>query len=148
MYTELSIGIRLKVNTPKEIIDILQKMLTADEEFLTNIIHPLFKTDRWWWMLQSSGSYYFHRQTNTIFKFDKIINSYFLSFTTNIKNYGSEFEHFLDFISPYIDTKGYIGTYQYEEMEEPYLLYNINGKIYFKDPSLIPDFTIFDTTLR
>jgi hypothetical protein len=133
MYTELSLGIELKKETPDVIINILKGIIIGDL-FDPKVDHPLLRTDRWYWLLASAGSYYFDRKPNTIFKKDDITNTYFLSFTSNIKNYGSEWEYFLDFISPYIETNGYIGTYMYEEWEDPILLYNRNGKITYKDP--------------
>jgi hypothetical protein len=133
MYTELSLGIELKKDTPDIIIDILKKMVMG-ELFDPKLDHPLFHTDRWHWMLNSAGSYYFDRKPNVIFKKDDITNTYFLSFVTNIKNYTGEWRRFLDFISPHIDTDGYIGTYMYEEWDDPFLLYNRSGKIIYKDP--------------
>ena len=51
--------------------------------------------------------------------YDKIAKCWFLTTCFNLKNYDQEIEKFLDWLCPYIQTEGYIGTYWYEEQEEP-----------------------------
>ena len=132
MYTELNIGVQFDKNTPKDIIRAIYYMVEEDSDkckidFDTS--HPLFKTDRWEWMLQSGGSYYFDAQPNLLWKHDtEICGDYFLTFCTNIKNYSQEWEHFLHFIAPHADP-GYIGTYRYEEDDLPMLIIIKNKKV-------------------
>jgi len=129
MYTELNIGVELKKDTPDQIIKILDYMVKGEGEY-TKTDHNMFNTSRWDWMLRSGGSYYFDGKPQLSWHKDEITGSYFLSVRTNIKNYSSELEEFLDFIVPYIDTVGYLGTYRYEENENPTLVYNMGGKIH------------------
>lgn len=128
MYTELSIGIELKSDTPKAVIDVLEYMARGGDT-VPAYGHPLFETDRWDWMLRSGGSYYFDAKPSLYFGHDDIPNAWFLSVRTNIKNYCSEWEKFLDWLCPFIDTQGYLGTYRYEESDDPTLVYKIGNEI-------------------
>lgn len=135
MYTELNIGVQFKENTPIEIINAITYMASQETEqgeinFPTT--HKLFDDSkgRWTWMLNSGGSYYFDAKPTKIWEFDKISGTWFLTLCTNIKNYDSEWENFLDFIAPHVD-EGYIGTYRYEEDKLPTLLFIKDEKCEF-----------------
>lgn len=131
MYTELAIGVRFKQDLATPVRDTLAYM-TANaprDPFAPPVEHRLFGTDRWRWMLQSGGSYYFSAQPCCIWRYDDISNAWFLTVWTNIKNYTDEWDAFLDFILPHLDEDGYIGTYRYEEDENPTLLYVERGAL-------------------
>lgn len=134
MYTELSIGVEFDQDMPKKIIEIITFMATSEEHECPKSLpdHPLFKTERWSWMLRSGGSAYFDRIPSCQWKYNEISRSWHLSLATNIKNYTEEWENFLDFIAPYVLTKGFIGTYRYEENDNPTLLYSRHGEIVFQ----------------
>jgi hypothetical protein len=142
MYTELSLGVEFKKNLPEEFISIINFMVSGGEEEVFLIPerfkdHELFTTTtRWRWMLRSGGSYYFDRKPYLVWKRDEITKSYFLSCATNIKNYEQEWEKFLDFICPYLDTEGYLGTYWHEEWEHPVMLMKVDSDIYIFDADL------------
>ena len=124
MYTELNIGVKLYSNTPENILDILRYMvgdINIEPDDKPN--HPLFETDRWR-MLFMSDSYYFDGITNSVLDYDGITEAYYLTVRSNFKNYDDEINKFLDFIRPYLDTKGFLGYYRYEEDEYPVLIYN------------------------
>lgn len=127
MYTQLQLAIDLKFDTPKAVTDILQAMITMDLGWHKGWElpdHPFFNTDRWSWCLQSGGSYYFDGGTHREFRYDRIAECYKLTLLTNIKNYNSEWQHFLHWLQPYIDTEGFIGFLWYEEWERPKLIFN------------------------
>ena len=128
MYTELAIGVEFKSNLPEEVRAALDFMVTEEGEAPT-LNHPLFQTERWRWMLRSGGSYYFDAQPCLVWRYDDIARAWFLTVWTNIKNYTEEWQHFLDFIAPYVDTDGYIGTYRYENDDDPTILYVEHGRI-------------------
>jgi len=136
MYTELNIGVRFKRDTPDSIINAISYMIDNDAPREFPEEHEIFGTDKWEWMLRSAGSYYFASQPTRVWCYDEITEAYFLSVCTNIKNYNGEWEKFLYFIAPYVETEGYIGTYRYEESEHPELLYNEGGRIVFKNPRI------------
>jgi hypothetical protein len=143
MYTELNIGVRFKKDLPLDVLKALQYITSEldphekEIDFATD--HSLFKTDRWKWMLRSGGSYYFDTKPMLYWAFDDIAQAWNLSFVTNIKNYTSEWEEFLKFIAPHVDDYSdedskphYIGTYRYEEDDEPTLVFISKGKAFFK----------------
>lgn len=130
MYTELNIGVNLRSDTPKNIIDILNHMLLDDEEVYTTG-HPLFKTERWRYMLRCD-SYYFDGRTDSSMQRDDIANEYELNVRCNLKNYDDEIDQFLDFIQPHLVTYGFLGYTRYEEYDDPTLIYNEQGKIVYK----------------
>jgi len=139
MYTELSIGFYFKEDTPKKVIDIIEYMVSPEKrdeieetEELGLPEHPLFHTERWQWMLNSAGSYYFRRKPSLVWLFDDIKKQWNLSFTTNIKNYDSEWQKFCHWIAPYVEEdEAPIGTYRYEEDELPTLVIADKGIIRF-----------------
>lgn len=132
MYTELNIGVELKRDTPQEVIDVIDYM-AGNKETIENIPnHPLFDTSRWAYLLRAS-SYYFDAQPINHFKRDDITGTYFLTSVSNLKNYHSEIELFLDWISKYIDTDGFIGYKRYEESRYPTLIINQETSIIFRN---------------
>lgn len=76
--------------------------------------------------------------TNTTFKFDSISKTWNLTVNANCKNYGNEYQKFLDYIQPYIDEEGFLGFIRYEESENPTLIYNDvdEKKIVYKSPNI------------
>ncbi len=130
MYTELIFGAELKKDTPKEVIDIIQYMVGGDfeeDKELKIPEHNFFKTSRWR-MLFTCSSYYFG--VNESLKkmwYDEISNTWRISTRSNIKNYDSEIEEFLEWIKPYIEDgsgdRGFYAIVCYEEQEEPRIYY-------------------------
>lgn len=136
MYTELNIGLELSKDTPEEVINIINYMISGEgSDMPTTPNHPLFSTDRWDFMLTCS-SYYFNAQPVHKFEYDEIGECWFLTSISNLKNYNSEIEKFLDWISPYINDNGFFGYMRYEEDDFPTLLINdkYNHKITLRYP--------------
>lgn len=132
MYTELDIGVKLKKDTPSDVINELKLMVDEENADLQQFRKE--RPDRWYWMLKSGGSYYFHRKPSLHFEYDDMDQTYYLSVCTNIKNYEREWEKFLEWLTPYIATTGFIGTYRYEEDESPTLLYmDYNGNMIWQN---------------
>lgn len=131
MYTALSLGVRL-ADLPEDVIEVLDFM-TGKGKYdrmhdWPNIVetpaipdHPFFECERWRWLL-TMDSYYFDYQTHWEFEWDRISGGHFLTGVSNIKNYGGEIAQFLDWLNPYIDTRGFIGWTQYEEAVYPTLI--------------------------
>jgi hypothetical protein len=134
MYTEIVFGVELKKDTPSDIIDILKYMLGGVEDNPAVPPHPqheLFDTDRWHFML-CCESYYFDGITHSELAFDDISDSYYLTVRSNLKNYCQEIEKFMDFIQPYLETRGFIGYTMYEEDGDPTLIYNTREGIKYE----------------
>lgn len=140
MYTEISLECKLKKDTPEEIITLLKNLCTENknntdikEDVLKGIVkeHQFFRCQRWD-MVFCGVSYYFNAQTRSALKEDYLDNGeYYLSIRSNLKNYDSEIEHFLDFISPFVDayTDEHLGHVRYEENDIPTLLFYKKEKI-------------------
>lgn len=134
MYTEINICFDLIENAPKDVVAILHYLIDRTTiPFIPLPEHDFFKCDRWD-MIACSDSYYFDGSTNRKIVFDDISKTWKINIRANLKNYDSEIEKFLDWLEPYIDTKGFIGYTRYEESEDPTLIYNDfdNKKIIFK----------------
>jgi len=125
MYTELNIGVSLRSDTPLNVINIIEYMLSDDNMKMCDMPfdHPLFSTERWHFMLLC-GSYYFDGQPDSHMVRDDIDHEYKCNVRCNLKNYDNEIELFLDFIRPYLVTRGFLGYKRYEEDGEPTLIYN------------------------
>jgi len=123
MYTALSLGVEIRKDAPQIVIDVLNEMVGGREIDFVLPDHPLFKCNRWSFMLRCD-SYYFDYQTHFSFEHDHISGTYFLSGVSNLKNYGGEITLFLDWLQPYIHqaSAGFIGWTQYEEDDFPTLL--------------------------
>lgn len=125
MYTELHFNSELKKDVPSEVVEILKYMVGDLEEEPSKLPdHDLFKDTRWRFMLRTD-SYYFDADTHSTLRYDSIGESYYLCIRTNLKNYDSEIEHFIDWVMPYLNKydKKFLGFYRYEENEKPTLIY-------------------------
>lgn len=127
MYTALHFSAELKKDTPEMVVDVLNKMVNGklpfeDPKELPD--HEFFKCDRWCFLF-TMDSYYFSADTHCSFRFDEIAGAWFLTVTSNIKNYDGEIQKFIDWIMPYVaeSTNDFLGYYRYEENREPTLIY-------------------------
>lgn len=145
MYTELVLAIELKKKVPPAVIEILDFMVHSwnKEPPEIKISHPLFKTEHWTIML-ACDSYYFPGRSQSIFEYDGISQSYFLTVRSNFKNYGDEIRKFLHWMAPYSQTginnyppmepyNSFVGHFRYEENEHPTLIYFKGGKAYLSE---------------
>ena len=126
MYTEFHFNVELKKSIGYEgghVLGILNYMALETHHLPELPSHEFFETDRWRHLF-TMDSYYFSAKTRVDINFDKISDSYFLCVRSNIKNYDSEIEKFIDWIMPYIDeTETFLGFYRYEENDKPTLIY-------------------------
>lgn len=124
MYTELHFNSQLKTGTPVSIIEKLEYMLGKRDDDAHQIDHPLFKADRWTYMLRCD-SYYFDADTHSTLRRDDINGEYYLCIRTNLKNYGNEIEKFINWVMPHLAKSAgdFLGYYRYEETEKPILIY-------------------------
>ena len=137
MYTELNMAVKLKADTPENVINVLKYMLRdIKPKPVETPDHPLFQASGWAIMLLCD-SYYFSGQTDSyLYKDDLgVCVCYSLNVRCNLKNYENQIDLFLDWLRPYIDDDGFIGYKRYEEDEDPTLIYNDKyyGVIEFKN---------------
>lgn len=155
MYTALSLGIELVQDVPQEVIDTLRFMIdgpteeqmpaglyhvSAAQEFApADFDHEFFDCDRWT-MLFRYDSYYFDWQTKWELDRDDLYGSdkpkYYLTGVSNLKNYDGEIRKFLAWLTPYIDTHGYLGWTMYEEDVLPTLIYKDENELRYIDVPL------------
>lgn len=133
MYTEFVLGVNLKRDTPDEIIDILRYMTEGEFEDPEPEAsdHLLFKTERWRYMLQCDSAYFGGLSISKLQRPEHATDDWHLSIRSNLKNYDNEIELFLNWISPYVVTNGFIGYMRHEEWIDPYLIYR--GLYDFRD---------------
>lgn len=128
MYTELHFNAELAKNVPEPVIEVL-KYMVGDIEQKPGVLpeHELFANGTRWRGMLRTDSYYFDADTHSTLRFDEIGGQYYLCIRTNLKNYGSEIEKFIDWIAPYLDEHinngDFLGFYRYEENNEPTLIY-------------------------
>jgi len=132
MYTQLHLAVELKKDTPKEVIEMLEWLIDKrkEGEQPQTPNHSFFGCERWKWMFWMD-SYYFNAPSHSIFKYDDISKQYILFIQSNLKNYNSEIEWFLDWIMPYVDAlEGeFLGYHRYEEELKPTLIYYKESQI-------------------
>mgnify|MGYP001616492046 CR=1 FL=1 len=125
MYTQLHFASDLKPDTPKEVIEVLEAMATGRTDNLGKLPdHEFFNCSRWE-VLFTMGSGYFDYDTHCKFWKEGYLDFYVLNVTSNLKNYDSEIEKFLDWINPYLDKydDDFLGYHRYEETEKPTLIF-------------------------
>lgn len=120
MYTELVYSADLRRDTPQSVTNILEYMLDTRVEKPELPDHSLFKTERWSHMLRmASACFDTIGSTLTLCLYD---GDYYdaLNVSCSLKNYGSEIEHFIDWLDPYVNAEqgDYLGCYTYEEYRD------------------------------
>lgn len=134
-YTELKLNIKLKKETPDNIIEFLKKVLIdkdigVDNKFLFKsgdvfkpwFSHDFFKCQRWY-MLFLSTNWDEDMQGGKL-REDK--GNWTVNLHTEFKNYDDEIDKFMDWITPYIvgrKKRQYVGQYQGENMDNPINIY-------------------------
>lgn len=107
MYTQLFLDVRLKPNTPTEIIKTLNLMIKGESEKWGNRLD---------WCFNSASCYF---AENNIAKLEHGS----LLVLCDFKDYDDEIEQLITWLKPYIDNDGMFGYTRYEEDEEPTILY-------------------------
>jgi len=137
MYTELNLAVALKPDLPESVENILNMMKTPDEYIEPSDLpdHLFFKTGRWYWFLHASGSYYFPypNRAYTDFYFDQIAKQWYFNCRVNFKNYSREIQLFLDWLAPYVESRGCVGHMFYETWALPRLIILDNDGAHFVD---------------
>ena len=125
MYTELVLNVTIKRDAPADVIRTLSEMAMGSGVTTPAVGHPFFKTDRWSFML-AYRSFYFIPIAST--RFEKVQSNYYLSVRCDLKNYSSEIELFIEWLTPFIDAMDgdFLGYKRCEEDDKPSLLYHPN----------------------
>ena len=129
MYTELVLNVSIKDETSDDVLSALKWMLDskAPTEFLL-IDHELFSLSRAQYMLRSSSYYFIPQPSSSLIEDCYGGKTHYLSIRCDLKNYESEIETFLSWISTYLEC-GFAGYMRYEENDDPTLIYIDNGDV-------------------
>jgi hypothetical protein len=121
MYTELLLKCDVKNDIPDADKKVLNFLFNNGEEpFLDELpLHKFFIETRWKHIGNSSSYYHIPWATS------KYAEDYIFS-RSDFKNYRTEIETFLDYLSPLLDTEEgkCIGYWWYEEDNEPTLIFH------------------------
>jgi hypothetical protein len=126
MYTELIFGAELKLETPPEVIAMLQLLVEGvprgiEPELLPE--HPFFKCTRWDCLFTMGSSYFGVKAPVNKMWQDEYNHKWIVSTRSNLKDYDGEIKKFLDWIYPYVESgSGECEVYAmvtYEENEFP-----------------------------
>lgn len=107
MYTQLFLDVRLKPETPKDVIETLKEMVSGTCEKWNNRLN---------WCFTSDSAYF---SNDSFARFEK----YQLLVLCNFKNYDGEIEQLVEWLKPHIYNRGMFGYTRYEEDYEPKILY-------------------------
>lgn len=141
MYTEIRTdftlrpGRRAVVRTLKAMAGLLTEVdfLESDANFDHEQNHPLFKCDRWGFML-TCGSAYFDTEPRAVI--EQTEKGLRFQSVSNFKNYGGEVTYFADWIRSYIqpqETPFVVSIY--EEFRDVQTRYFTDGRVVRHDPN-------------
>ena len=141
MYTELIFGATLKENTPTYITQALDSVINDRTNVNLSDEVKQFIDEYSLSKLIWCTSYYFGSHINKpSCEFDKIANTWCISFRANCKNYQDEIEKFIEFIKPYVEygsgPTNIFAIVQYEEDDYP-TLYGTEDKYEYLDKERI-----------
>ena len=141
MYTELIFGATLKENTPTYITQALDSVINDRTNVNLSDEVKQFIDEYSLSKLIWCTSYYFGSHVNKpSCEFDKIANTWCISFRANCKNYQGEIEKFIEFIKPYVEygsgPTNIFAIVQYEEDDYP-TLYGTGNKYEYLDKERI-----------
>lgn len=116
--------------TPTEVVNVLRHMAGDTTETETIPTHPLFETERWQSLFRCD-SYYFAAKTHSDVSFDPVTATWFVTVTSNLKNYDDEIGKFIDWIAPHLNSREgeFLGYSLYEEDEFPTLYFMADSRI-------------------
>lgn len=134
-HTAFVMSCELKKNTPQQVIDTLRYMsnLYNDyEEFDNYPSHPFFETEEWEHILGAAGGLLWDAKST--FAYDDITKVYRLNIRCSFKDHEYQIPLFLQWLSPYIRSKGYLGYMhpEYQALQTRILLEK--GRFYLVAP--------------
>lgn len=132
MYTELYLSVRLKKDIPAEVDQVLRHLFNEQIELDSLPKHEFFDCPRWECIGSMSSFYFAPESLSSYFSAGR---SKFIISRSDLKNYDSEIEKFLNFLEPYIDAgvATHIGHVRYEEDRHPMILMYESTGIVWKE---------------
>lgn len=138
MYTELNIEV--EINADNDTLAVIEYMTGKTDATLSDLKlpkHRLFSSPRWEFMLACDSFYFDHTACSSVvdkrpWEEDEH-NDRILNVRCDLKNYDDEIEHFLDWIYPFTNTRGFVGYMRYEEDPDPTLIYFTSDGVKYKN---------------
>jgi hypothetical protein len=126
-YTEYELHLTLGTELPKDIINVIEFMLSGKTYYPeTSDIklpdHPLFKTKHWDDLL--SGEAWLSERGKFETSFVKTDNGYKLDVLSDVINYDNEISLFLSLLMPYVTSGGLCGWMTREDDEYRTIIFN------------------------
>lgn len=108
-YTQVKLKVKLRKETPSRILDLIHYMIRPNlfgiqvkpPTLMETAEHKLFQCERWTVMLTMRGS--FEEWESPIIVKTEAEGGPWFSCLSDVKNYDREWEHFLIFLSPWVD---------------------------------------------
>lgn len=128
MYTEFCFNAELRRDVPDYVVAALQRLASIEDlpdpdDGGDPLLRRLLDCQRWDALFVCDSAYFPHSTSYAVFK-DDIAGRWFVNVHSNLKNYDSEIEKFLDFIRPHVDEcADFLGYHRYEEAESPTLIF-------------------------
>jgi len=137
MYTEFVFAAELKEDLSQEIVAVLEYLTRKRVDVPQTPEHEFFRCERWRSILRSD-SYYFPGKTHSSFDWDDIVDQYFLTVRSSLKNHDSEIEKFVAWITPYLaETEGtFLGHKRHELATIPTLIFHPNNLVIPEIPQI------------
>ncbi len=132
-YTELQCKIKLRKDTPDNVVSILKRVLIerdlghdkvlfdTKDVFKPELDHDFFKCERWYMLFLSTN--WGDIQGGKMYQEKEYL---VVDLHTEFKNYDSEIDKFIDWITPFIvgrKKKQYVGWWQSESMDSRINIY-------------------------
>ncbi len=133
-YTELKFNVKLKQDTPEDVVNILKRVIyerdlghdkvlfNTEDVFKPELNHPFFKCERWY-MLFLSTNFDDEMQGGRFYEEN---GRWIIILHTEFKNYDNKIDNFFDWIKPFIvgrKKKQYVGYWRGEDMDAQCNLY-------------------------
>jgi hypothetical protein len=128
-YTRFHLAVELKRKTPADVLKILGELLpdNAPPQPVTTAEHPFFECGRWTYALRCTAGG--PHPLSTLKPAGEHGSLAAVLIDAEAKAYDDEFTKFLDWLKPWIYTRGFIGYIYGEDDSTPTLIFNHEGNI-------------------
>ena len=138
MYTELNMSVEIVADAST--IALLEYMVNDGADPGNVPDHPLFKRQGWQYCFNACSFYFPHTEGSSLVNkspWDEPENpnaiERILNIRCDLKDYHDEIKLLLDWLYPYIKTRGFVGYTRYEEDEHPTLIYITDSGVEYKN---------------
>lgn len=131
VYTELSLAVELRTDTPAEVIDWIKFLVKPDKDMIGAVKmpdHPLFRertgnAPTYMDIFHGSNGAAFAGTGHLVFELQDRSQTWHLTIRSALKNYQREIEAFLMWLMPYVEPNGFAGYYREQGEQYPCLIF-------------------------